>query len=566
MPSARNARQRTSKRKFLSEKTQKNKLAVVSTPQNVNLQPYGDSKLNNLIRVLDSSQTLLTKGMQFKGLYNENKYKEGKAKGELGQELDKKEQKIQAMVNGYETAKGKAESYDYAHAISEYFTENSHLDPNSFKEGLVEIQKTFLQDKTDVYKRAFVDTAIKADNNVLNQFIQVKQEETENKALENYSKSFLLELEETSQEAASLIAANDASSSETRRAFIAKNLRQKLAELQKDGESLNLSKTDISKRILQVVGRRAEVEGDPDLLSFAKEKINGISLEMTALAPELRKWEERAKTSQNLIIKQQLKAKETLKENARIEITHNMYAQLTELERVDTVLDPKALLTLRQHIVNYGNAGDNEAGIVLETEDYKTFLDTVDSLISNNGFKDKDSNVAVCQALNMRLLEIEDPGDVNKNLEFLNSNQHLFTRKDFLSYSKEITGALQKQEDEEYKKFQKQYNETRTTFLPKCRQMSDSIVEQSLNSLQVGAITKRDNARKNFAALLYSQMLNDKYEETKRKLKVEEIIKIQEKVEKRAFEQFPKIEVLSDGSYSNKGKDEKDLLKALDGL
>lgn len=162
------------------------RINVVARPNDSFTYPSFSPSTRALLDSLSSIQRGLQGYVQYKETKNKEDYQEGELARGRGEELTEREKKSKAFLAGWETLDGRVKAKTaYMQEISEYLTQNQHLDSEEFTAGLAEISKKYLEGASDSFIKGFLPEALELEARVLDRYQARLNEEYVQKRNEN---------------------------------------------------------------------------------------------------------------------------------------------------------------------------------------------------------------------------------------------------------------------------------------------------------------------------------------------------------------------------------------------
>jgi hypothetical protein len=502
-------------------------LKVSAREVNTYTEPVPDSKTTNLIKALQSGQSILESFGKYKAGKSHFDYKEGQEKALAGKQLTEAEAQVDAKVKGFQEVMGRGDAYKFDLLVQKYFSENKYTSPEDFQEGLKLLEQGFTEGKSEHYLRGFVPEAMKTEHAAFSNFTKVKQLEVQEKHLENITNDFKNTLAQTQGNP--------------------EILRKKLTQLQEESKALGIDRLTVSERILDAVGLEAERTGNPDLLSFADLKENGIALTDTALAKTVQSYRDKAETAKSLYRKAQEGQIKELRKEAKQVLVNEFLISLSDMKAGQSSVSPEKVIGLRQQIVNFSDARKNELGIALDNSDVDRLLTLTENLLETEGFSNS-SDVEVLRSLTGMSLAITGEEDMANVLDYLEYHRSNLTKEDYLKYTREIMASAKLATNAELKAFKELYKRNTPKFLSSLAQYGDSIAEQELLGLQAQKAKNQDSRRQSYAQVMLDYYITEALQENGGKpLSPKEYFQIQETVRKEAKEVYPEFDPMDFG-------------------
>lgn len=479
-------------------------------------RPGKNSTLNNLVTALDKGQDLLSQYAEVKQQHDKGQFEEGYTMGRTGQELP--DDADTDKLEGYLVAEGEGSVYQFEQHMTKYLQENPDLSPEEFQQGANEIMKSFVQDQPEAFLKGFVPNARKVEHRVYQKFQQFNQQQIANEGLSNIVSSFKQEMD--------TILDNMGEGDELPTKRLRKLATEKWKLAKKMG--LGLTRNEVSSRLLETVGRKAEITGNPDLIrGFAKEvDKDGISLTDTKLAPEVRTWEERAlktydeihsirnekaeqyqkqmKNRMDKEIAMQLKDIQNWDKNAgAAEQTRRMVKEYLGLEQPaeDIVLSSEnvenTLLVMRQSI-------RDKYSEFLPKESIEDALGTIDSMLDTSGFAETDSAEARKEAISA-YMDMETPNDFKAARDKLMDLKSDLTSDTWTKHWRDFLQEREKIEDEQYGAIKQYKNDELQTLEDRVTLADNSLFSITKPTIDRADVLRKRDARRQLNQWFYTQ-------------------------------------------------------------
>ena len=536
-------------------------LTVSARPVSTFVEARPSGSLNALIDALNSGRGILGSYAKYKQITNQKEKKAGYEAGLAGKELSAQEDSSSAMMSGWLQAKGEGAALDFENVLHDYYLNNWQADPESFQAGLNQIVDEYTKGKSVDFLKGFVPNAHRIEATIRNQYLTAQHQQMKIEGLGNIGKSF-------EQKASAFIEDNELSSEER-----AKRLRQLISAEQARGLSFGLTRQEISDHLIDIIGSQAELKGDPSLMRFAEvPDSQGIKLSQTSSLNKIRMWEQRAVQAHDLMTANIEKKQKEYEKKATTQLERDIVTKLSDTEH----LDYKTLLGLKQDILNtWADPAKNPYGIALPPATMKTYLDSINTIISREGFAEtsKPETVTKIRTAIADIKSSDDFQDVLKQMELVKGK---LSGNDYDDLFKSALKERKKIEDKEVQRFKTLKNDMKSSFKQMLKEIPvDSIFGEEKNK---HAKQARDAQRVNFGMAQLSNLTQKYYEEHQKYPDAEDYLKIQKEVYDLAFKAFPRVgdnEPLSNSPANTPpkkdkqptgGSSRKDLLKRLDNL
>ena len=520
----RTAQQRMSSRRPVSQRETYRyypKVEVTARPVDAYAAPGRVSQRTQaLIQALEQGQGLLASYAQIQKQQEEEARQEGYELGKIGKKLP--ENASDSKIKGWLQAQGEGAVFDFERDIQEYTLNNWQQDPETYQQGINDLITQYIDGKSKAFLKGFVPKAEQVEQQYYRKYMQAHQEKIMNDGLNNLAKGFR-------QDFANLVEGDN---------YSPEKVRSLLSEYQKKGKKFGLSRDEVSKRMIALVGREAEKAGDPELLSFVEvEDEQGIKLTDTKLRENIRTWRKRAVDSRDQLIKAREAHYKELKKEAKAQLQRNIVTMLHGLENPT----PEQLIAVKQDILDrWSTPEGNELGIALDAKDMKTYLDTINDLLATGEFAE-NSDPNTVAALQELAATISSPEDFEIGMQMLSSFKHNLSGSDYTRLHQKMLSEREAMEDKEIQNFKTFHNRAIGTFTPLLRQGSDTL----FGGYMKDDIEAQDEERVNYGLNRLQEAVDRFREENGRTPTYEEYYRLQDRVKKEAYEAFPRVEGLS---------------------
>lgn len=425
-----NAQQRLSKRRAPTQKEtyrHSQGLEVVARPTDYQGEvDYPSSNLNTLVKALESGQGFMSSYAQYKKQKNIADKEAGYWEGKAGKE--KPEDASSAKVRGWLMAQGEADAFELEKQVTEYVQTSFDQDPESFQQGLNELMSSYMDGKSESYLKGFVPQAEKVEQKTYRSYMETNHERTLSKGLDNVSKGFRHQLENMEE-------------------MSPEKIRSLVSESQKKGRSFGLTRDVVTSRLLTLVGRQAELEGDPSLLDFTEvPDSEGIRLSSTKHADDVRMWKERAKDAQVRQENAEEAKLATYRKRAKAQAERTIGVQMAEVDPTDT----QQILRIKQSLIStWSNPQNNKYGIALDGNDLNKYITQLNDYMDLEGFSDNtDEMVHGHFTRNIQKARTEHELTGIRDSLYIMRDQ--FTPSDFRSMLGRITNEMNQIENQDY--------------------------------------------------------------------------------------------------------------------
>lgn len=189
----------------------------------------------------------------------------------------------QALIKGYEAAQGRLDAAKYRAELNEYFLNNQDaLSPQEFQEGLEAISQKYLDEaSSEDYLKSFLPQAQAAEDKLtlsyqevvteqvreqsINKVGQMLNDEVLNYLSESLGISSMEEVDEILEDPEEYLKLVGKTEVEV----ISEGIRNKLTEIQKVAQGMNIDRQTTSTILVQQMGELAVKYGLPDIMNFA---------------------------------------------------------------------------------------------------------------------------------------------------------------------------------------------------------------------------------------------------------------------------------------------------------
>jgi hypothetical protein len=338
--------------------------------------------------------------------YKEQKdFEAGSMAKATGQEQDTS--KSAAWITGYEAMSGEAAAADLRDALEKFHTENWQADPDSYAAGREEIVKGFLDGKSEAYLKNFVPQAVKLEEHYSQAYQKAQLGQLQQDAVTNARKAMRVQLDDILQDP-------------SKAAESPKILRAKLTTMQGSLKQYGLSRTAVSKQIVEAVGMRAVLEGMPELMAFAMEPDDsGMALaDNPELADSVLTYVKQAETARDAGVTAAKKAEKENQEKLKDTVERTLVEKFYALDPKDRAGRMEALQILH----NAGAVDRNPFGVALDPGQLEHYYKVANELMSGGGNFAQEYEPKVYQDLWIKAAQ----GTLS--MEELDANQSSLTR------------------------------------------------------------------------------------------------------------------------------------------
>jgi hypothetical protein len=269
-------------------------------------------------------------------------------------------------IMGHEILSGRAAANDLEGAMDQYFEENKDADPASFKQGMDRVSRQFLAGRSEYFVEGLMGEAVSIEQKYGAKYMAHVKQKTKEMGSETISSAFDYEMRQVLD---SPVNANDAD-------FRAKVLREMITGAQETGAAYGLSRTEVSERLVQIIGRQGMKLADPDLITKVANvpDKDGIRLiDNPELAPRIQKLHEAARVERDKLDHELEKRVRQAQQDVENTVANKILALTLDFDS-----DTKEAHEL---LLKYSDPSQNEEGVVLNPG----FVATAHKLIANRG-------------------------------------------------------------------------------------------------------------------------------------------------------------------------------------
>lgn len=364
--------------------------------------------LDALLTGLGLAGDIVEKGARYKKAVVDPAQREaGAISAAKGEALN--EDATEAFIEGYEEMKGRGEGYNQLEAVlNEHYNENAGATPEEFAITQDNAIKEFFAGRTKSFIKGALPGAISLQKEYAGQYRRDQQEQFELDRLATSRQNVDAGITQSLKEGGDATA-----------------MRGLLNRLQMEGKDVGLSKMDISRQMVDLLGRRAEESGNSDMLTELSQMKgpDGIRLiDNKELADQVRLWEDRAAQTRRDMQSMTDKRIEKAKKEAKEAVTSKIAVLIDTVgnDAIPVEERMEAARITRKEMQSAYNKG------LLTDEDIRKFEKGMDVVLGADGLFASTSNVRV--KINALAKADKDPNSITA--AYLESIQPHLTRKD----------------------------------------------------------------------------------------------------------------------------------------
>lgn len=371
-------------------------------------------KGQQLAQALDDITGAMLKGSKLYKEWTQEQERRGALAQFLGvEESDIPEASADPFVRGREKFKGMASAEDFQVYMDNFLEKNRDLNPFEFDNELQKAKREFLKGRTKDFVEGILPEAVKIEDKINRNYTQYRVDLFKNDFWNDNRKWARYQFNDLRQSYDQELADESISDKEARQRY-AEGLHAKVKDLQELGvNALGVSRNDVNKEVVDMIGREAVRSGRPDLLFFALvEDSSGIRIIDTEVGKDVESYLDQARKKATDMESQRLKAIEAKRGDMEDSVARAV------VEALDTGKWDEA----EQLLIDFGQPGRNEFGVALTPEKLKQYRGALRDLRNDSGFARGDGDTRTWE----ELYNAAKAGDLT--IERLRANQHRLGR------------------------------------------------------------------------------------------------------------------------------------------